>query len=151
MNVKILIFGTLFLLGNITLNALEVNREGISFDRDNTKNYIRKSVADELEECLLERGLDDDIVKDLVKKSISDDDTIVAIKIYNYLTAVKTVDYDTLIEKLATLALFGKKIDFEDYDSLVRMTQDISSENIKDTTLEKLSKVAMINKNLTSL
>jgi len=151
MNAKILIFGTLFLLGNITLGAQELNREGMSFSEDNRQSFVRKGVRDELAERLAERGLDDDTAEDLAKNTFKDNDILESIKIHNYLTAVENIEYDSLINQLVTRALFKKNSDFGSYDTLVGLTREISKSTIEATTLEKLSKVAMINQNLETI
>jgi hypothetical protein len=151
MNVKIIVFGTLFLIGNITLSALELNREGLNLSENNIKSFTRKSIRDELEESLVERGLDDDAAKDLAKDILSDNEAVESIKIHNFLTAVGTIEYEEFINQLTTDALFGKKVNFEDYDSLVRITYDICGKVLDKDILNKLSKVAMLNKNLDSI
>jgi hypothetical protein len=151
MNARILIFGTLFLLGNITLGAQELNREGMSFSEDNRHSFVRKGVRDELEERLIERGLDNAIAEDLAKNTFEDNDILESIKIHNYLTAVQGIEYDSLMDQLVTRTLFKKTSDFSDYDTLVGLTREIVKGIIEDTTLEKLSKVAMINQNLKTI
>ena len=148
MNTRILIFGTLFLLGNITLSAQELNHEGMNFSEENRQSFTRKGVRDELAERLAERGLDDDTAEDLAKNTFQDNDILESIKIHNYLSAVETVEYDNLMEQLATRTLFKKNSDFGNYDTLVGLTREMLNHNIKATTLEKLSNVAMINQNL---
>jgi hypothetical protein len=147
MNAKILIFGTLFLLGNITLTAQELNRKGLSFSEKNIQTTTRKGVRDELEERLVKRGIDDDAAKDLADNSLEDNEILASIKINNYLSAIE-VEYDDLMNQLALRALFNKKIDFENYDTLVGITHDIHNKHLDKTTLEKLSQIATINKNL---
>ncbi len=151
MNTRILIFGTLFLLGNITLGAQELNREGMSFSKDNRQSFVRKGLRDELEERLVERGLDDKIAEDLAKNTFEDNDILESIKIHNYLTAVQGIEYDNLMDQLVTRTLFKKTSDFSDYDTLVGLTREIVKGIVEDTTLEKLSKVAMINQNLKTI
>ena len=151
MNAKILIYATLFLIGNITLTAQELNREGINFSENITQSFIRKGVADELKERLLNRGLDDEAAQDLVKNSFNENEILTFIKINNYLSAVEDIEYDTLMEHLATKVLFKKEINFESYDNLIGITRDLNPKVIKPQTLDKLSKVADINKNLYSV
>jgi hypothetical protein len=148
MNTKVLIFGTLFLLGNITLSGYEINREGINFSEDNRQSFVRKGVRDELEERLIERGLDDEIAEDLVNNALNENEILTHIKMHNYLSAVCDVNYDHLIDQMATRALFKKETDFGSYDTLIALTRDINRHALKKETLEKLSQVAMINKNL---
>ncbi|MEA3523788.1 MAG: hypothetical protein U9R50_12550 [Campylobacterota bacterium] len=126
MNAKILIFGTLFLLGNITLGAQELNREGMNFNEENRQSTARKGVRDELEERLINRGLDEDAAEDLAKNSFENSDGLASIQIHNYLTIIENVQYDGLMEQLATRILFKKNTDFGNYDTLVGVTQALT-------------------------
>ncbi len=149
MNAKILIFGTLFLLGNIALNGQEINRDGMNFGEQNRQSTVRKGVRDELEECLVKRGLDNDTAKDLAKNTFIDNDLFENVKIHNYLSAVENIlEYDDLMEQLATRALFKKRSDFSDYDTLVGLTREVAKTTLENATLKKLSKVALTNQNL---
>ncbi|MEA3491574.1 MAG: hypothetical protein U9R27_06705, partial [Campylobacterota bacterium] len=74
-----------------------------------------------------------------------------SIQIHNYLATIETVDYDALMDHMVTRALFEKETDFGSYDALVGITRDIVSHNIEAASLEKLSKVAMLNQNLSHL
>ncbi|MEA1920209.1 MAG: hypothetical protein U9N52_10240 [Campylobacterota bacterium] len=148
MNAKILIFGTLFLLGNMTLGAHELNREGMNFSEENRQGAVRKGVRDELKERLIDRGLDEDAASALAEKTFKNSDIFTSIQIHNYLATIETVDYDALMDHMVTRALFEKETDFGSYDSLVAMTRDLKSHYLEKETLEKLSQVSLVNNNL---
>ncbi len=148
MNARVLIFGTLFLLGNITLGAQELNREGMNFSEEHRQSAVRKGVRDEIEERLINRGLDEDTAEDLAKNSFEDNDILTSIQIHNYLTAVESVEYDKLMEQIVTRTLFDKDTNFGSYDTLIGITRELGNHNIETTTLEKLSQVAKVNQNL---
>jgi hypothetical protein len=149
MNVKIIIFGTLFLLSNITLVAQEVNREAVNFSGENHQDRTRKSVRDELVERLVDNGLDDSTAEDMLKNVFDENDPYISIKIQNYLSVVP-IDYDTLMEKILKRTLFGKKTDFSNYDTLISLTRESNSIYLDEKMLKNLSQIASINRNLRS-
>jgi hypothetical protein len=72
-------------------------------------------------------------------------------KIHNFLAVTDGIKYDALMEQLVTRTLLNKKSDFGDYDTLIGITRELGHTCITDATLERLSKVARINQNLTQL
>jgi hypothetical protein len=148
MNTKVLLFGTLFLLGNITLSAHEISREGMSFSEENRQIVVRKGLRDELEERLVERGLDEDAAKDLANNAFNENEILTHIKIDNYLSAIGGVDYDSLMNQIATRVLFKKETDLASYDTLIALTRDMNPLYLEKETLDKLSHVAKVNQNL---
>jgi len=148
MNTKVLLFGTLFLLGNITLNANEITREGMSFNEENHQLVVRKGLREELKERLVARGLDEDAAKDLTNDGFNENEILTHIKIDNYLSAISGVDYDSVMNQMATRILFNKETDLASYDTLIALTRDIKPQLINKESLEKLSHVAKVNQNL---
>ena len=148
MNTKVLLFGTLFLLGNITLSANDINREGVNFSEDNRQLVVRKGLREELEDRLSARGLDEDAAKDLANNAFNENEILTHIKIDNYLSAVSGVDYDKLMNQMATRILFKKETDLASYDTLIALTRDINPRSLDKESLERLSRVAKVNQNL---
>lgn len=148
MNTKVLLFGTLFLLGNITLSANDINREGVNFSEDNRQLVVRKGLREELEDRLSARGLDEDAAKDLANNAFNENEILTHIKIDNYLSAVSGVDYDKLMNQMATRILFKKETDLASYDTLIALTRDINPRSLDKESLQRLSRVAKVNQNL---
>jgi len=148
MNTKVLLFGTLFLLGNITLSANDISREGVNFSEDNRQLVVRKGLRNELEERLVARGLDEDVANDFANNAFNENEILTHIKIDNYLSAVSGVDFDRLMNQMATRILFKKETDLASYDTLIALTRDINPRSLDKESLEKLSHVAKVNQNL---
>ncbi len=148
MKAKVFIFGTLFLIGNITLSAEKVVREGINFNEESSKPRIGQGVRGELENILSERGLENSTASSLTQQAFEDNDFLTMIKMQNYLNAVEGVEYDVLLDQIATQLLFKKKIDFSSYDTLVSITQSLYKSHINSELLDRLSHVALINQSL---
>jgi len=72
----------------------------------------------------------------------------VSIAISNYLDAVPSITYDALLQEVATRALFGKKVDFGSYDTLVSLTQSIEKSALNKMVLQELHEIANINQSL---
>ena len=120
----------------------------MNFSEENVQNAVRKGVRDELEARLIDRGLDEDAARALAENTFKENDILTSIQINNYLATMDAIDYDALMDQMATRALFEKKIDFGSYDSLVAMTRDLKSHYLETETLEKLSHIAKVNQNL---
>ncbi len=148
MKAKVFIFGTLFLIGNITLSAEQVVREGINLSGESSKSRIGQGIRGELEKILSERGLENATASSLTQQAFEDNDFLTMIQMQNYLNAVESVEYDALLNQIATQLLFEKKIDFSSYDTLVSITQSLHKSRINPELLDRLSHVALINQSL---
>ncbi len=148
MKVNILIFGTLFLIGNMTLTAQEYSREAVTLSEKSSQKHMRRGIQNDLKERLVSRGLDEEYADELAQNICTENEIISALKIHHYLTALQSVSYHEFMEEIASRALFKKNTDLGSYDTLVGLTQTLKSHNIDETTLKKLSNVALINHNL---
>jgi hypothetical protein len=148
MNTRVLIFGTLFLIGNISFGATAVVREGLIQNASPAQTRIRKSVKSELEDLLSQKGIESDAASEILSRVLSGDDMAVSIAISNYLDAVPSITYDALLQEVATRALFGKKVDFGSYDTLVSLTQSIEKSALNKMVLQELHEIANINQSL---
>ncbi len=148
MKVNILIFGTLFLIGNITLSAQEYTREAITLSEKSAQKHTQQGLQNDLKERLVNRGLDEEYADELAQNICTEDEIISTLKIHHYLAALQNVSYHDFMEEIASRALFKKSIDLGNYDTLVGLTQKLKSHHIDEATLEKLSNVALMNHNL---
>ena len=148
MKVKILIFGTLFLIGNVTFAAQELTQGVLSFSEKNGQVHTQKGVENDLKERLVNRGIDEDYATELAQEVCQEDEMITALKIDHYLAALESIDYHDFMEHIASRALFKKSTDLGNYDTLVSLTQTLKNHHIDAATLKKLSVVAQINQSL---
>ncbi len=149
MRVKVFIFGTLFLIGNITLNAQLLVREGIvTTEESSTCSPISYKIRDDLETRLTERGIDNDVAHEMVERSLKENDLLTMLKMQNYLNVIESIDFEMLINEIIIELLFGNAIDFSSYDTLVSLTQRLHGMHINAALLEKLAQVASMNQSL---
>lgn len=148
MKTKVLIFTTLFLVGNISFAGQTVTQESINYSEKTFQNHTRRALRDELKERLTNRGLDEDYAEELAKNTCNEDELLTTFKMDHYLSMVEGISYDDLMEEIASRALFQKKSNLDDYDTLVGLTQKLKGHHLDDITLEKLSTVAVMNQSL---
>ncbi len=149
MRVKVFIFGTLFLIGNITLNAQLLVREGmVSVEEIATLSHGSSTVRDDLEAGLTQRGIDNNVAHDIVEDFLKENDVVAMLKMQNYLNVIKQVDYEMLINEIIIELLFGNAVDFSSYDTLVALTQRLYGVHLDAALLEQLIQVASVNQSL---
>ena len=151
MKARILIFGTLFLIGNISFATQVATQETLNRSEKNSQSHVRRGIQNDLKERLVNRGLDEEYANELAQNICAEDEFLSALKIHHYLSALQDVSYHDFMEEIASRSLFKKNTDLGSYDTLVGLTQTLQSHNINETTLKKLSAVAMINKNLLAI
>lgn len=148
MKVKVFVFGTLFLIGNITLSAHQVVSEGFSFSTENAQKRLRQGVRADLEDILRERGLEEEAISALMKNFLKEKTSLSMIKVEHYLETLEGVAYNALLQQMATRLLFGKSIDLNSYETLVAMSQTLLNGRMQPHMYEKLSHVASRNQSL---
>ncbi len=152
MRVKVFIFGTLFLIGNITLNAQLLVREGSVAAEESTAGFlIGCNVQDDLKTRLKERGIEDMTAQHMVERSFNENNVITMLKMQNYLNVMERVDYEMLINEIIIELLFGTAVDFSSYDTLVSLTQRLHGVHLNTTLLEKLVEVASMNQKIKTI
>ncbi len=149
MKVKVFIFGTLFLIGNITLNAQLLVREGIVTTEESTLfAHINANIRDDLKTRLTQRGIEDETADTMVEHSFKEGDVVTMLKMQNYLDVMESIDYEMLINEIIIELLFGNAVDLSSYDTLVSLTQRLHGMHLDTATLEKLARVASFNQRL---
>ncbi len=149
MRVKVFIFGTLFLIGNITLNAHLLVREGVVIaEESSTLSHAGHNVRDDLEMRLVQRGMENEAAHDIVERSFKENDLVTMLKMQNYLNIIESIDYEMLINEIIIELLFGNAVDLSSYDTLVSLTQRLQGIHLDTALFEKLARVASMNQNL---
>ncbi len=148
MKARILIFTTIFLVGNISFATQIVSQESINRSEKNSQSHTRRSLQNDLKNRLVNRGLDEEYADELAESICEENEVLAAIKMHHYLTAVQSVSYDDFMQEIASRALFKKNTDLNNYDTLVGLTQTLKGHHIDEETLKKLSTVAIVNQNL---
>ncbi|RUM65125.1 MAG: hypothetical protein DSZ03_03235 [Sulfurimonas sp.] len=146
MRVKVFIFGTLFFIGNITLNAQLLVREGgIATEESGTFSQVGHNVRGDLKTLLVQRGIDHDVAHEMVECSFKESNLVTMLKMQNYLNVIEGIDYEMLINEIIIELLFGNSIDFSSYDTLVSLTQRLYGMHLNTALLERLVQTASAN------
>jgi len=140
MQVRVLIFGTLFLFGNVAYALHEVQPQNLNFAKEESQKRLRKNAREEVQERLIARGIEAEAAATLVAPI----DTLDEMLLQNLLGALHTVSYDMLIDTLATRVLFGQNTDMTRYDTLVAIARTFNP-YLESSVLEKLHGVARSN------
>ena len=137
MRIVVVLVGTIFLIGNLSLNADEGIRRGLSFDdlrikEETQQGTIEKQIADKL----VALGLEEATATKLVERALAHYDAL-AKQVEAFVAAVGGVDYQALLNDISKSLLFAKDIDFCNYDYLIGLSHRLDI----DLTPERLDKI----------
>ena len=100
---------------------------------------------------LYKRGLDKEIAQKKVSNFLIGEDFENDLMIHNILSNFDMLDYDSVVEYIASSALYSKEVDLSSYDTIIGMVQKIKNTNLDELTLEKIEKVSLQNKKIKQL
>jgi len=144
MNKKNLLTLTLIISG-LALNPVlaESVIENISHTQ-NTQQSIRSSISN----ILFNRGLDEDVASEISESFVDESDEMLLAMLMQNLENQNIATKNEVLEYLSTAALHKQKLDFRSYDTLIGMVAKIQKKSLDRTTLNLLSKISKINKQL---
>ena len=100
---------------------------------------------------LYKRGLDKDIATKKVSSSLKGGDFENDFMIQNILSSFNTLERDSIVEYIATSALYSKEVDLCSYDTIIGMIQQTAGISLDKVTLQKIEKVSLQNTKIKQL
>ncbi|MCD6190277.1 MAG: hypothetical protein J7K14_01900 [Sulfurimonas sp.] len=144
MNKRILI-STVFISNIIFASVLpsQINQISLNENRVGTFSSL-------ISLHLYKRGLDKEIAQKKVSNFLIGEDFENDLMIHNILSNLDMLDYDSVVEYIASSALYSKEVDLSSYDTIIGMVQIINN-NLDKLTLQKIEKVSLENRKIKQL
>ncbi len=144
MNKRILI-STVFISNIIFASVLpsQINQINLNKNRLGTFSTV-------VSQHLYKRGLDKEIAQKKVSNFLVGEDFENELMLQNILSNFDMLQYESVIEYIASSALYSKEVDLSSYDTIIGMVQKINS-NLDELTLQKIEKVSLENKKIKQL
>jgi len=144
MNKRILI-STVFISNIIFASVLpsQINQINSNKNRLGTFSTV-------VSQHLYKRGLDKEIAQKKVSNFLIGEDFENDLMIQNILSNLSMLEYDRIIEYIASSALYSQEVDLSSYETIIGMVQKINS-NLDKSTLKKIEKVSLENKKIKQL
>ena len=145
MNKKILI-STVFISNIIFASVLpsQINQISLNKNRIGTFSTI-------VSQHLYKRGLDKEIAQKKVSNFLIGEDFENDLMIHNILSNLDMLEYDSVVEYIASATLYSKEVDLSSYDTVIGMVQKIKNTNLDKLTLQNIEKVSLQNKKIKQL
>ena len=144
MNKRILI-STVFISNIIFASVLpsQINQISLNENRVGTFSSL-------ISLHLYKRGLDKEIAQKKVSNFLIGEDFENDLMIHNILSNLDMLDYDSVVEYIASSALYSKEVDLSSYDTIIGMVQIINN-NLDKLTLQTIEKVSLENRKIKQL
>ena len=142
MNSKILII-TVF-ISNIafaTILPVEISQQNINAKKLNT---LSKKVS----MYLYNNGLDKNIAKEKLMKSLVWDDYTTDLMAKNIIKNIEQIKEENIVSYIGSSALYGKKVDLSSYGTIISLLQNNNLFDIDKNTLQKIQNTALENKSM---
>ena len=144
MNKRILI-STVFISNIIFASVLPSQINQINFNKNRVGTF-----SSLISLHLYKRGLDKEIAQKKVSNFLIGEDFENDLMIHNILSNLDMLDYDSIVEYIASSALYSKEVDLSSYDTIIGMVQIINN-NLDKLTLQKIEKVSLENRKIKQL
>ena len=118
------------------------------FNRITHSQNINHSVTASISSILYNRGIDEDVADELSTNFVNEEDELFLSMMIQALDDKNIVSREEVLEYLSTAALHKQNIDFKKYDNLIGMVSKIKQQALDTHTLNLLSYIAKINKQL---
>lgn len=123
-------------------------RDGKEFSTQKTRvNSIHKAASINLSK----RGLDESIAMDKVSEILKADEFTNVLMAQNIVMNFNELKHEDIISYISDSALYGKSVDLSSYSNIVALIQKSNNFNLDKTTLKKIEKIVLENKNIKSL
>jgi len=106
------------------------------------------SVSSSIAHILHKRGIDEDIAKEISKNLVDEEDELFAAKIDNLVNVYSSLSREEVFEHLSTVALYRQTVDLNSYSHLISMVSKIKGKALNEQSLQQLSRVAKLNKEM---
>ena len=137
MNTKNLL--TLTLLATaLTLNA------ALPKQYAHTSKQQANSISALIANILFNRGIDKDKALEISKNCTHENDELFALTLHNFINN-SPFTQEEVLQRLSTMALQRKSIDFSSYSSLIQLTQELNRNVLNKEFLSKLEDIASKN------
>ena len=134
------------IISGLALNP--VMADAIANTASHSQN-INHSVTSSISTLLHNRGLDEDVADELAANLVDEEDEMFLAMLVQTLDDEKNIaSREEVLEYLSTVALHKQNIDFKKYDNLVGMVSKIKQKLLDTNTLNQLTYIAKINKQL---
>lgn len=145
-NTKTAFFGAVLLLGNMTLVA---EAKAIEYTYNVYVSTAEDIGYNRIGTLLEEKGLDKEAAQAKVQKLFGGNSVDLNVALWNLKHTMGTELSNTELEAaLVKRALFEKPVNFDSYDSIVGLMQEIKGTALDAQTLNKLKSVATLNGSL---
>jgi len=141
MRVRIIVFGTLFFIGNVALAHHVAEVPHRTHASEESQKQYQKRLADVIADKLTQRGLEREAAEAMANATLKANE----VQVKNYLAAMEEVTFEKFVDVVASRVLFGKNTDLANYDTLVALTRTLKDNHVEAQTLEKLREVAVLN------
>ncbi len=91
------------------------------------------------------RGLDEDMAREIADGFFSNDEELFSIMLKNIESGCSVLSEDEILNHISSMALHRKTLKLDSYDSLVNMTFKIKNRALEKETLKELENIAMKN------
>jgi len=144
MNKRILI-STVFISNIIFASVLPSQINQINLNKNRLGSF-----STVVSQYLYKKGLDKEVAQKKVSNFLMGEDFENELMLQNILSNLDMLQYDNVVEYIASSALYSKKIDLSSYDTIIGMLQTVNS-NLDKLTLQKIEKVSLENKKIRQL
>ena len=133
------------IISGLALNPVLADAE---LNRVSHSQNINHSVTSSISTLLYNRGLDEDVADELAANLVDEEDEMFLAMLVQTLDAKNIANREEVLAYLSTVALHKQNIDFKKYDNLVGMVSKIKQKSLDTNTLNQLTYIAKINKQL---
>jgi len=145
MNKRILI-STVFISNIIFASVLPSQINQISFNKNRVGTF-----SSLISLHLYKRGLDKEVAQKKVSNFLIGEDFENDLMIHNILSNLDVLEYDSVVEYIASSVLYSKEVDLSSYDTIIGMVQKTAGISLDKLTLQKIEKVSLQNKKIKQL
>jgi len=138
-----------FMSVTLLVSALAFNPLVAQQLNTNASSQIQRStVSSSIASILHKRGIDEDAAQEISNNLVDDEDELFALMIDNLVNECSSISKDEILEHLSTVALHRQNVHFDSYAHLVNMVSKIRQKPLDEKTLQQLSTIAKLNKEI---
>ncbi len=137
MHIRIIAFGALLVIGNVSLANQEIFIE-FNTETQKSQKRQRKNLENDIAAHLTGKGLEAETAKSMVKsRNINPD-----MDISRLLFTLEDVSYDALIDTLAMRVLHNKSMDLQDKHTLIAIAQSLKGPKLSKKLYNELDRLS---------
>jgi len=138
------IISVTLLVSALAFNPLVATELNTNTSSQRQINSVSSSIAN----ILHKRGIDEDMAKEISENLLDKEDELFTAMIDNLVNEYSNLTKEEVHEYLSTAALYRQSVDFDSYSHLISMVSKIKGKALNEQSLQQLSRVAKLNKEM---